>query len=385
MKTLSLPSTENHTDVPDTWSYGVLGDHLFRDKTTLFARLLGWWSRHTSLPDAKPGVSFAERDRVRRARIASPMMLFLAILLLLVAVIAFLGQNSNLLPVVYTLYPIIGFCLFLNRKGLVTLVGILLSLGLVGGMCMTLIITALHGGLRPIDTQILFLLFFDEIFFAMLLPINAVFLVALLNLLISLVVLYLAPHAPALTTFLAHGGSFSTLFRLGQIHLIVPFALWVLVKTMQEQTQRANTAEELARLQHHVSELASQQATEKEALEQSIELLLMVHTRVANGDLNARVPLTRDLVLWDVAGQLNNLIARYQKARQDVQQAEQLIRERQHMMLFHPTFRQAVQQALREQRPLQVPRSGTALDLFLKELNGVALSPSSSQVQERAQ
>jgi len=384
MKTRSLPSTHNRTEAPDTWSYGVLGDHLFRDQTTLFARLLGWWARHTSLPDAKPGASFAERDRVRRARIASPMMLFLAILLLLVAVIAFLGHNPNLLPVVETLYPIIVLCLFLNRKGFVTWVGVLLSLGLVGGMCMTLVITALHGGLRPIDTQILFLLFFDEMFFAMLLPINAVFLVALLNMLISLAVLNLAPQAPALTVLLAHGGSFSTLFRLGQIHVIVPFALWVLVKTMQEQTQRANMAEELARLEHDLSELASQQAEQNAALEQSITLLLTVHTCVANGDLNARVPLTHDLVLWDVAGQLNNLIARYQKARQDVQQAEQLARSHQQMMELYPVFRQAVQQAVREQRPLQVPRSGTALDLFLKELGGVALSPSPFQIQERA-
>jgi hypothetical protein len=384
MKTLSLPSTENRTDAPDTWSYGVLGDHLFRDKTHPFARLLGWWSRHTSPPDAKPDATFAERDRVRRARIASPMMLFLAILLLLVAVIAFLGHNPNLLPVVYTLSPIIAACLFLNRKGHVTWVGILLSLGLVGGMCMTLVITALHGGIRPIDTQILFLLFFDELFFATLLPIDAVFLVAMLNIVISLVVLNVAPHTSALTAFLAQGGTFSTLFRLVQIHVIVPFALWVLIKTMQEQSQRANTAEELARLQHHVSELASQQAEEKAALEQSITLLLTVHTRVANGDLDARVPLTRDLVLWDVGGQLNNLIARYQKARREVQQAEQIIRAHQQMMLYYPTFRQAVQQALWEQRPLQVPRSETALDPFLKELNGVCLSPSSSQRPERA-
>jgi hypothetical protein len=383
MKTLSLASTENNP-APDTWSYGVLGDHLFRDKTHPFARLLGWWSRHTSPPDAKPGATFAERDRVRRARIASPMMLFLIILLLLVAVIAFLGHNPNLLPVVYTLLPIIIGCLFLNRRGLVTLVGIFLSSGLVGGMCMTLVITALHGGIRPIDTQILFLLFFDELFFAMLLPIDAVFLVALLNIVISLVVLNVAPHTPALTALLAQGGSFSTLFRLGQIHVLVSSSLWILVKTRQEQTERANTAEELARLQHDVSQLASQQAEEKAALEKSITLIIAVHTRVANGDLNARVPLTHDLVLWDVAGQLNNLIARYQKARQEVQQAEQLARSHQQMMGFYPTFRQAVQQALREQRPLQVPRSETALDPFLKELSGVCLSPSSSQRPERA-
>ena len=384
MKTHSLPSTENSTDVPDTWSYGVLGDHLFRDKTNLLARSLGWWSRHTSLPDAKPGATFAQRDRVRRARIASPLMLFFAILLVFVALTGILGPNKNLLNVVSVLSPIVVLCLFLNRKGLVTLVGILLSLGLVGSMCMTLLTTAVHGGISPLDSEILFLLFFDELFFAILLPVNSVFLAALLNLLISLVVLNPAPHTPALTMMLTHGGYASLLFRIVQIHVLVPFALWVLVKTMQEQTQRANTAEELARLQHDLAQMSSQQATEKAALEQSIALIVQVHTRVANGDLNARVPLTDDQMLWNVAGQLNTLIARYQKARQELAQGEQLAHSYQRMMVFYPTFRQAVQQALREQRPLGMPKSETALDLFLKELNGVSLSPSSFQIQERS-
>ncbi len=383
MKTLIVASPASSRETPDTWSYGVLGDHLFRDKTHPLARLFGWWSRHTSPPDARAGASFAERDRVRRGRIASPLMLFLAILLLLVAVIAVLGHNPHLLPVVYTLLPIIGGCLFLNRRGFVTLVGILLSLGLVGGMCLTLLITALHGGIAPLDTQILFLLFFDEIFFAMLLPINAVFLAAWLNLVISLVVLNLAPHTPALTALLAQGGSFTLLFRLVQIHLLVPFALWVLVSTLQEQTRRANTAEELARLEHDLSELATRQAAEKAALEQSIAQIVAVHTRVANGDLEARVPLTDDQLLWNVAGQLNTLIARYQKARQEVLHAEQLARAHERMLGFYPLFRQAVQRALREQRPLELPRSETALDLFLQELRGVCLAPSAVQLPER--
>src|SRR5579875_3703341 len=383
MKTLIAASPAPSPQTPDTWSYGVLGDHLFRDKTHPLARLFGWWSRHTSPPDARAGASFAERDRVRRARMASPLMLFLLLLLLLVAVIAVLGHNPHLLPVVSTLCPVILGCLFLNRRGYVTLVGILLSLALVGGMCLTLLITALHGGIAPLDTQILFLLFFYEIFFAMLLPINAVFVVALLNLLISLAVLTLAPHTPALTALLAQGGSFTLLFRLVQIHLLVPFALWVLVSTMQEQTRRANTAEELARLEHDLSALMSQQAAEKAALEQSIARIVQVHARVANGDLEARVPLSSDQVLWSVAGQLNNLIARYQKARQEVQQAEQLARAHERLLVFYPLFRQAVQRALREQRPLELPRSETALDLFLQELRGVCLTPSAFQLPER--
>jgi hypothetical protein len=297
-------------------------------------------------------------------------MLFLAIVLLLVAVTAVLGPNKNIITVVYILYPIIFFCLLLNRKGQVTWVGLLLSLGVVGGMCLTLTTTALHGGISPTDKDILYLLFFDELFFAMLLPINTVFLAALLNIFISLAVLNLAPHTPTLSVFLGQGGYFSTLFRISEMHVLVPCALWVLVKTMQEQTERANTAEELARLQHDLSQLASLQAQEKAALEKSIALIIAVHTRVANGDLDARVPLTTDLVLWHVAGQLNNLITRHQKARQALAQHEQLVRAHQHMIDFYPVFSQAVSQAAREQRPLELPASGTNLDPFLRQLAG---------------
>ena len=51
-------------------------------------------------------------------------------------------------------------------------------------------------------------------------------------------------------------------------------------------------------------------------------MILQTQTRVANGDLSARVPLTSENVLWSVAGTLNNLITRLQRAQGAEEQLE---------------------------------------------------------------
>lgn len=161
----------------DSWVHTVLGDQNFQAQKGFFA----WWYRHTCPPDPSPGASFQQRDRVRRGRIASACMLFLALILVLVAVIAFVGPNRQIATIIYTLYPMIVLCVVLNRRGMVTLVGVLLTLGIVGGMCLTLVTTALRGGLSPNDKDILYLLFFAELFVAAILPIHWVFVVAVLG------------------------------------------------------------------------------------------------------------------------------------------------------------------------------------------------------------
>ncbi|HEU5377960.1 MAG TPA: hypothetical protein VFV38_21265 [Ktedonobacteraceae bacterium] len=330
-----------------SWVYTVLGDQHFQEQTGFFA----WWYRHTSLPDPLPGATFAQRNRVRKSRTAAALMLFLALILLLVAVLAYVGPNKQMLSVVSTLYPIIVLCLVLNRKGYVNLVGILLALGVVGGMSFTLLTTAAHGGISPNDKDILYLLFFDELFVAALLPVNMVFVAAALNIVLSLYILQGAPHTAALTAQLTIS-SFSTLFRVIQIHVMVPLVLWVLEKKSLAAIKRADRAEELARLQHDVAEIAAARAREKERLEQSIAQISWTHTAVANGNMDARVPTTTENVLWQIAGPLNTLLDRYQRLRQEVQQQAHLIHSVEQVMDQSPDLRRKITQALQERRAM---------------------------------
>lgn len=95
---------------------------------------------------------------------------------------------------------------------------------------------------------------------------------------------------------------------------IVAF-LWVRGAT--QALLRADHAEEIARLEHDMALQAEVVTDQKQRLDASIQRIVETHTRVANGDFSARVPLTDDNILWQISGPLNNLIVRLQRSRQD--------------------------------------------------------------------
>ncbi len=304
----SPPSQED-----SSWASRVLGEHHNDQPSGFFT----WWYRHTSPPEEQ-AISLQQHLLMNRSRVASGLLLFLLIILLFVAAIALLELNLPMLAVVAMLYPLIILCLLLNRHGQVQAVGLLLTVGLVSGMSFTLVGTAFSGGLTPGDTDLLYLLFFAEIITAALLPIQTIFLVAGVNLLISLWALFLAPHTPALDLLLS-SERLAMLLRLIQIHVLVPGALWVLITIHQSTLTRANRAEELAQLQHDLALMNTEHLKQKEALEQGLALISEVHRRVANGDLDARVSLPdEDVALWQIAGPLNMLIGRYHHAKQEI-------------------------------------------------------------------
>ncbi|GCF10284.1 hypothetical protein [Dictyobacter arantiisoli] len=329
--------------------YKVLGEHNFQAQKGFFP----WWYRLTSPPEPEHA-TFRQRELVQRGRIASALMLFLAFILLFVGLVAIIGPNKQIANVLYTLYPAIGLCIFLNRRGWVNIVGIVLTLGMIGGMCMTLFTTATHGGLAPNDTYILFLLFFDILFIGTILPVNYTFLAAALNILISIYALSFAPHTRALNAMLPTM-YFSMLFRLIQINVIVPAAIWVLVNIGIIAIKRAGRAEELARLQHDIAQRLREEADKQEALEKSIADISRVHAAVANGNLNARVQLTNTNVLWSVAGQLNFLLSRHQRAIEEIKslQKELLTIKQQEISWMQQSSPSSLQQP--SKNPNQIP------------------------------
>ena len=96
--------------------------------------------------------------------------------------------------------------------------------------------------------------------------------------------------------------------------------LWV--SSLQRALRERDQAEEVARLERDLSTQTEIMAQQKVQLEQSIDMILQTQMRVANGDLSARVPLNSENVLWSVAGTLNNLITRLQRARGAEEQLE---------------------------------------------------------------
>jgi hypothetical protein len=369
MKTLPQSNVE-----PGSWIQHVLGDQNFRNNRGFFA----WWYRLTSPPDPPVGATFRQRDHARRGRIASALMLFLGTVLILAAFVAYFEQSKQIFTVVITVYVMIAICIPLNRRGFVDIVGILLTLGLVGGMYNTVLTSP--GGLNPGIKDVLYMLFFSDLFVSVLLPVNWVFLVAALNIAFSVYALDFELHTTALNLAMANGGGFAILFRLIQIHIITTGVMWIVVNIVQSAIRRADRAEELARAQNDVADLMKTQATGKVELEQSIAMITEIHRRVANGDLSARVPLTNENVLWQIAGQLNNLLSRYQSARvaeQEVdalraqlQQARNLDQAVRRMQEIQQPFSQALERAAQEQRPFYFPPTMTPADYITQSLNG---------------
>src|SRR5581483_10806740 len=339
--------------------------------------VLPWWYRHTAPPDPLPGASFEQRDLVRRGRIASTIMLFLACILVLVVPIGLLGPNRQIFYTALAVWCVIGLCLVLNRKGQVNLVGLLLCLSIITGMYLSIL--RAPGGMSPDDKDILYLLVFGELFIGAILPVNWVLVPALLNLIFGMLELTMAPHTPLFAAQLVTSGP-TILFRLIQLHVFVTAVMWILGLHAREAIKRADRAEEIARLQHTLAQMNQAQMQEAQRLEGTVTAIIGVLTRTAHGDLLARVPIQQGQTLWSLVGSLNLLLARYQEARQDAEELERLRPQVEHwrhceqglrwMRELEEPFARMVSTALHEQQPLNLPATQTPLAPYFRLLHG---------------
>jgi hypothetical protein len=150
-----------------------------------------------------------------------------------------------------------------------------------------------------------------------------VFVVAFGNCLFTLYALTYLPRTVEVDAILAFAfASVVTPIILSQMMVSVVAYLWV--KGTIQALLRADRAEQIAVLEHDLAKQAEEATQEKQKLEASIHMIVETHTRVANGDFNARVPLTQGNVLWQISGSLNNLLARLQRFRQDAAELPQV-------------------------------------------------------------
>ena len=370
---LSAPQAAEPAVTPDLWSHRVLGDHHFWSARGV----LPWWYRHTAPPDPLPGASFEQRDLVRRGRIASTIMLFLACILVLVVPIGLLGPNTQIFYTAIAVWCVIGLCLVLNRKGQVNLVGLLLCLSIITGMYLSIL--RAPGGMSPDDKDILYLLVFGELFIGAILPVSWVFVPALINLLFGVLELTLAPHTPLFATLLLSSGP-TILFRLIQLHVFVTAVMWILGLHAREAIKRADRAEEIARLQHTLAQMSHAQMQEAQQVQATVTAIIGVLTRTAQGDLLARVPVNEGETLWSLVGSLNILLARYQSARLQAEELERIRPRVEHwrqgeqalrwMQELEEPFARMVRTAVQEQHPLNLPATQTPLAPYFRLLHG---------------
>lgn len=373
MKNTQTLSQASLPPPPDDWSYRVLGDQNFWSAKGLLA----WWYALTAPPDPPPGATFGQRDLVRRGRIASAIMLFLTCILALVAPIGLFGPNKQIFFTAITVWVVIGVCIPLNRKGKVNLVGTFLCLSIITGMYLSIL--RAPGGMSPDDKDILYLLIFGELFIGVILPVNWVFVPALMNICFGVLELTMAPHTPQFAALLSTSGP-TILFRLAQTHILVTAVIWIVGRHAQEAIRRADRAEEIARLQHDLTQMSQAKMQEAMQLQYTVNEMIRVLTRIAQGDHQARVPLTGGETLWQLVGSLNTLLARYQSAQRDALELERVRPQIEHwrqgeqalrwMQELEEPFARMVRTALQEQQPLCLPATRTPLAPYFRQLHG---------------
>ena len=201
----------------------------------------------------------------------------------------------------------------LNRRGLVTTAAIIPVVVICLAIFFSLLTEA--NGLDLDAIPAYDLLVISVIIAAAVLEPVAGFIVAVINIALICADYFIQPHAIDLTVDIASYspptvGVITLLARPIALEIIIAVIAFLWARGMSRAQVRADTAEEIARLQQQIVE-------QKEALDVGIKAMLEVHTRAANGDFNARVPdipQLRQSALWAVAISLNTFMNRVQRS-----------------------------------------------------------------------
>jgi len=186
----------------------------------------------------------------------------------------------------------------LNHKRRVNAAGIIAALCFIASPTVDLLSTP--GGVNTSVLPIFGLLVLPLMCAVSFLPPWWVFIVAAGNCLFTLYTLQFMPTSGELHEVLKAGFT-GVVTPIVDSQIVVSIVAFLWIRGTTQALLRADRAEEIAR-----------------------QKIVETHVRVANGDLNARVPLTQDNLLWQVSGSLNNLLARLQRSRQDASQVQQM-------------------------------------------------------------
>jgi hypothetical protein len=226
------------------------------------------------------------------------------------------GPNKQIFFTAVFLTVIIAVSAFFNRRGNVNIAGLILSLSLNLGICLSIIRSP--QGLTPDSIAQFDLLVFSELFVASLLPVNWVWASAFFNVTFSCYMLTYAPRTPLFQQVMKTS-YYAVLSRPIQLHLLVTVVLFLWVVNANRAIKRADRAEEIARLERNLAQQSKGIKEQKQQLDRSVEQIVETLMHWSNGLLTARVPLNQENVLWQVAGPINNLLGRVQRLRQESQ------------------------------------------------------------------
>lgn len=331
------------------------------------SRLFDWWYRWTAVPEPPASASFARRESARKIRLLSTVLFFFLPIMILVQPTTLFIPNGMVRFIAVGLLLAAVISLLLNRTGRVLLAGCVLVAGFELAMTLVVLTT------RPLDAtglQYYDLYILGELFAISLLPFYMVFSLAVANSVFICVDLLYQAQTPAFTKLLADGGFFPIVSRPIALQVIVAGVAFLWVSSATRAIVRADRAEMIANLEHTL-------VNQKRELEEGIQQILQTHVAVANGNLNARAPLTEDNMLWQIARALNTLLVRLQRAslaEKELYRVEQAVH---HLVC-------AIQDAEQYRQTPSLTFTQTAVDPLIAALQGKTLAYTQSPFLRQA-
>jgi hypothetical protein len=340
-----------NTSDQSTWKQSWSANEVIGQGTDWMERLLGWWYRFTVPPRAAANASLMKREADRKARLLSTVV-FCCLVLGIIAMPVSSSVNAFLSALVGTI--INCSALLANRAGKTTLAGSIIvingEIGLMG------LILGSFTPLTPSTFQAYDLLIIGELIAVSLLPVNNIFIVAVVtSIFVTAHTLY-APHTQVIGQLLQTDLA-GTLARPICLQIFVAGVVAMWVYSARKTAERANRAEMVATLEHAMAEQHALAEQEKQELEESIQQLVQMHTDMVNGQAaTARISYPPTKVLWPLVGVINSLWVRQQSVKRTEHEYEQL---KQAISQYTQVLYQAT---LSPQQLLPIQRTGTELD-----------------------
>jgi hypothetical protein len=316
---------------------------------------LAWWLRLTAPTDVRGDASFFERERVRRGHLVGVLLLAL----LLIEAGAFYqylivdDDHPWMVRVLVGALLLTVVAAVLNRRGAVTAAGLMLvvvaDLPLAGVPA-----TAIGGRLDILHLGALYLLVGSTLIAASVLAPVSVFVVAAVNSALVLATVRLMPHTVALDQLIASNNAQQAFLGPIIMQVIVALVAYLWAQSVQRALRRADRAELIAELERREVERTYE-------MEEGVRQLLAVHVQLANGNFQARVPMIRDQLLWQIGSSLNNLIGRLARLAQADYTLHRTQEEARRMA-------EAIRVAQMGRQPVWPAASGTPLDDVLGAL-----------------
>jgi hypothetical protein len=325
--------------------------------------LLAWWYRaFAPHPPVGRLVTLREREQIRRGRLAS---ILLAVQLLFIELpvipVVMTAPNSHIvLPWLLGCIAILLAAFVLNRRGQLTVAGVLMVASIEVTVCIKII--TVPGGI-----SVFYLPQFDILIQPILIAVAllepwSAFAVAGFNCCFIVTALMVGPHAPDLSMALRNPTQVGDLFAVPIMsQVLASFFAWLIVKNLLEALKQADRAEQIAALEFSLAESRRKAEERNMQLEAGLHGIVQSIRQVSQGQLTARIHLPTENVLWPMSQQINLFIERYQGARE----AEAKLLALQHAIAWCSN---EIYEANRHMRPVKIQRTNTALDGVLMAL-----------------